>query len=86
MNTAERVILNSSRFFLSNKYSRLFLFIYSVFLHLLVFFTLYTLATTVHEQHDLNNPYSHPSAMNNTNLFDDLTKRHGSPSSTSAET
>ncbi|GAM23932.1 hypothetical protein SAMD00019534_071070 [Acytostelium subglobosum LB1] len=52
MNTAERVILNTSRFFLSTKYSRLFLFIYSVLLHLLVFVTLYKLAVTTAEQHD----------------------------------
>ncbi|KAF2069865.1 hypothetical protein CYY_008818 [Polysphondylium violaceum] len=51
MNTAERVIFNGSRFFLSNKYSRLFLFIYSIFLHFLVFFTLYRLATITTEQH-----------------------------------
>lgn len=53
MNTAERVILNGSRFFLSNKYSRLFLFIYSVLLHLMVFLTLYRLATITTEQHEM---------------------------------
>jgi len=46
LNAAEKVILNSGRFFLSTKYSRLFLFFYSVLLHLLVFLTLYKLAHT----------------------------------------
>ncbi|EGC31592.1 hypothetical protein DICPUDRAFT_92761 [Dictyostelium purpureum] len=59
MNTAERVILNSSRFFLSNKYSRLFLFIYSILLHLMVFATLYRLATITTEQHYDNNGNVH---------------------------
>lgn len=46
LNAAEKVILNSGRFFLSTKYSRTFLFFYSVLLHLLVFLTLYKLAHT----------------------------------------
>jgi len=46
LNTAERVILNGSRFFLSNKSSRLFLFFYSVALHILVMASLYKLAHT----------------------------------------
>ncbi|KYQ89065.1 CCAAT displacement protein [Tieghemostelium lacteum] len=62
MNTAERVILNGSRFFLSNKYSRLFLFVYSILLHLLVFVTLYKLAVTTTEIHDQN--FDSPNILN----------------------
>ncbi|EFA76377.1 C-terminal CASP domain-containing protein [Heterostelium album PN500] len=76
MNTAERVILNTSRFFLSNKYSRLFLFIYSILLHLLVFITLYKLAVTTAEQHaddyvpGANNQFNIDTLINNqTNFF-----------------
>ncbi|EGG18414.1 C-terminal CASP domain-containing protein [Cavenderia fasciculata] len=54
MNSAEQVILNASRFFLSNKYSRIFLFVYSILLHLLVFYTLYYTSTTTQEIHELN--------------------------------
>jgi homeobox protein cut-like len=45
LNTAEKVVLSSGRFFLSTKYSRTFLFFYSLFLHLLVFMTLYRSAS-----------------------------------------
>jgi len=44
LNPAEKVTLNLSQFFLSHKYSRLFLFCYAVLLHLLVVFTLYHMA------------------------------------------
>eukprot|EP00026_Physarum_polycephalum_P004196 Phypoly_transcript_04213.p1 GENE.Phypoly_transcript_04213~~Phypoly_transcript_04213.p1 ORF type:complete len:467 (+),score=45.30 Phypoly_transcript_04213:784-2184(+) len=44
LNAPERVILNTSQFFLSSKGARLFLFFYSVLLHLLVMGTLYKLA------------------------------------------
>lgn len=44
LNPAEKVILNSSTFFLSSKGTRLFLFFYSLSLHILVFATLYKLA------------------------------------------
>jgi len=50
LNPAEKVTLNLSQFFLSHKYSRLFLFCYAVLLHLLVMFTLYHMAN-----HDVSN-------------------------------
>jgi len=51
LNPAEKVILNGGRILLSSKYSRLFLFFYSVGLHLLVFATLYKIAHTTVEIH-----------------------------------
>jgi len=44
LNPAEKVILNSGRFFLSSKSSRIFLFFYSVLLHVLVFLLVYKIA------------------------------------------
>eukprot|EP00742_Colponemidia_sp_Colp-10_P008695 GILJ01009433.1.p1 GENE.GILJ01009433.1~~GILJ01009433.1.p1 ORF type:complete len:623 (+),score=133.41 GILJ01009433.1:42-1910(+) len=41
LNGAEKFVLETTRFFLSNKYTRLFLFIYLICLHLLVFFSTY---------------------------------------------
>ena len=41
LTTAEKITLSSSRFFLSNKYARNFIFFYSLALHLLVFSTLF---------------------------------------------
>jgi len=46
LNAAEKVILNSGRFLLSTKFTRTFLFFYSVLLHVLVFLTLYKLVHT----------------------------------------
>ncbi|KAL6063317.1 hypothetical protein QOT17_011633 [Balamuthia mandrillaris] len=46
LNAAERMTLRTGQFFLANKYSRTFIFFYSVFLHFLVFLTLYKLAST----------------------------------------
>jgi len=46
LNAAEKVILNSGRFFLSTKASRIFLFFYSLLLHVLVFMTLYRYSHT----------------------------------------
>ncbi|XP_065830385.1 protein CASP-like [Oscarella lobularis] len=42
----EKATLNMGRFILSSKFARLFIFFYTVFLHLLVFGVLYKLATT----------------------------------------
>ena len=44
LNVAERATLNVSRFFLSNKHARTFVFFYTVLLHLLVLFVMYDLA------------------------------------------
>jgi len=44
LNPAEKVILNSGRFFLSTKTSRIFLFFYSIILHVLVFALVYKIA------------------------------------------
>eukprot|EP01087_Luapelamoeba_hula_P011731 TRINITY_DN3228_c0_g1_i1.p1 TRINITY_DN3228_c0_g1~~TRINITY_DN3228_c0_g1_i1.p1 ORF type:complete len:654 (+),score=154.40 TRINITY_DN3228_c0_g1_i1:86-2047(+) len=44
LSTAEKVTLRTGRFFLANKYSRTFIFFYTLALHLLVFLTLYKLA------------------------------------------
>lgn len=44
LNAAEKVILTSGRFFLSSKFSRTFLFLYSLTLHMLVFLSVYKLA------------------------------------------
>lgn len=52
LSAAEKVVLNSGRFFLSNKFSRIFLFFYSLLLHILVFATLYKIAHTTTEIHD----------------------------------
>ncbi len=46
LNAAEKVTLRTGRFFLANKYSRTFIFFYALALHLLVFTTLYKLAST----------------------------------------
>lgn len=46
LNPAEKVVLRGGQFFLSTKFSRLFLFSYSVLLHVLVFLTLYKNAHT----------------------------------------
>jgi hypothetical protein len=37
LNPAERILLSFSKFFLSNKQARMFLFFYILFLHLFVF-------------------------------------------------
>jgi len=52
LNPAEKVILSSGRILLSTKFTRLFLFCYSVSLHLLVFATLYKIAHTTTEIHN----------------------------------
>ena len=46
LSAADKVILNAGRFFMGSKGPRLFLFFYSVLLHLLVFLTLYKVAHT----------------------------------------
>ena len=51
LNTAEKVVYTSSQFFLSSKETRLILFFYSVFLHLLVFWCLFRLMTIEAEKH-----------------------------------
>jgi len=48
LSAAEKVVLKSGRFFLSTKFARTFLFFYSVFLHCLVFFTLYKFSHTTY--------------------------------------
>jgi len=62
LNTAERVILNTSQFFLSTKGARLFLFFYAVLLHLLVMGTLYKLTTTSYYN---SNPCPYPAPIVN---------------------
>lgn len=44
LNPIEKIILTTSRLFLSNKYTRFFLFLYLVCLHALVFFIMYAMA------------------------------------------
>lgn len=44
LNVAERATLNVSRFFLSNKHARTFIFFYTVALHVLVLFVMYDMA------------------------------------------
>mmetsp|Transcript_14221 Transcript_14221/g.19818 ORF Transcript_14221/g.19818 Transcript_14221/m.19818 type:complete len:656 (-) Transcript_14221:1343-3310(-) len=61
LNAAEKVILSSGKFFLSTKFSRTFLFFYSLLLHLLVFLTLYKLAHTT----TLSEPTQEPTIVNN---------------------
>jgi len=46
LNTAERMTLQTGRFLLAHKYSRLFIFIYTIIMHVLVLLTLYKLAHT----------------------------------------
>lgn len=46
LNTAERVTLKTGQFFLSNKFSRTFIFFYALLLHVLVMGVLYYLANT----------------------------------------
>jgi len=54
LNTAEKVVLNGGQFLMSTKFTRTFLFFYSVSLHLLVFATLYRLAHITTEIHPIN--------------------------------
>ena len=49
---AERATLNVSRFFLSNKHARTFVFFYTVLLHMLVLFVMYDLAVREACVHD----------------------------------
>jgi len=51
LNPAEKVVLSSGRLLLSSRGSRLFIFFYSVMLHILVFATLYKIAHTTTEIH-----------------------------------
>jgi hypothetical protein len=50
LSVAEKITLNTTRFFLSSKTARSFVFFYALGLHLLVFFTLYL--WTVHHCRD----------------------------------
>jgi hypothetical protein len=51
LSAAEKITLNSTRFFISNKIARTFVFFYAVGLHALVFATLYHFTSTTHK-HD----------------------------------
>lgn len=44
LNPIEKIILTTSKLFLSNKYTRFFLFFYLVCLHALVFFIMYVMS------------------------------------------
>jgi len=46
LSPADKVTLLGSRFFLANKYTRTFLFFYSILLHLLVMFSLYRMSSS----------------------------------------
>lgn len=46
LNAAEKVTISLGDFFLSYKFSRLFIFSYSILLHLFVFFIMYKAANT----------------------------------------
>jgi len=54
LNTAEKVVLNGGQFLLSTKFTRTFLFFYSLSLHLLVFATVYRLAHITTEIHPIS--------------------------------
>ncbi len=48
LSAAEKITLNSTKFFLSNKLARTFVFFYAVGLHCLVFATLYHFTNVSH--------------------------------------